>query len=88
MSWWNTKKILFQCKNAPDLKDNNKMNFPKYISIIWLLNILTLRVPDEGYSTDVPCALKDEGVGMIRVNFDPISETVYIDIIINTIIKR
>jgi hypothetical protein len=29
-----------------------------------------------------------KGVGMTRVNFDPISETVYIDIILNTIIKR
>jgi len=30
----------------------------------------------------------DKGVGMIRVNFGPISETVYIDIILNTIIER
>jgi len=29
-----------------------------------------------------------QGVGMIRVNFGPISETVYIDIILNTIIER
>ena len=29
-----------------------------------------------------------KGVGMIRVNFGPISETVFIDIILNTIIKR
>ena len=28
------------------------------------------------------------GGGMIRVYFDPISETVYIDIILNTIIER
>ena len=28
------------------------------------------------------------GVGMIRVDFGPISETVYIDIILNTIIER
>jgi hypothetical protein len=28
------------------------------------------------------------GVGMIRVNFDSISETVYIDIILNTIIEK
>jgi hypothetical protein len=27
-------------------------------------------------------------VGMIRVNIGPISETVYIDIILNTIIER
>jgi len=27
-------------------------------------------------------------VGMIRVDFGPISETVYIDIILNTIIER
>jgi hypothetical protein len=33
-------------------------------------------------------SFKCKGVGMIRVNFGPISETVYIDIIINTIIKR
>jgi len=30
----------------------------------------------------------DKGVGMIRVNFGPTSETVYIDIILNTIIER
>ena len=30
----------------------------------------------------------DKGVGMIRVDFGPISETVYIDIILNTIIER
>jgi hypothetical protein len=29
-----------------------------------------------------------KGVGMIRVDFGPISETVYIDIILNTIIER
>jgi hypothetical protein len=29
-----------------------------------------------------------KGVGVIRVNFGPISETVYIDIILNTIIER
>ena len=29
-----------------------------------------------------------KGVSMIRVDFDPISETVYIDIILNTIIER
>jgi len=29
-----------------------------------------------------------KGVGMIRVNFGPISETVYIDIILNTITER
>jgi hypothetical protein len=31
-----------------------------------------------------PC----KGVSMIRVDFGPISETVYIDIILNTIIER
>ena len=31
---------------------------------------------------------KYKGVGMIRVDFGPISETVYIDIILNTIIER
>jgi hypothetical protein len=31
---------------------------------------------------------KVKGVGMIRVNFGPFSETVYIDIILNTVIKR
>ena len=30
----------------------------------------------------------DKGVGMMRVNFDSISEIVYDDIILNTIIKR
>ena len=30
----------------------------------------------------------EKGVGMIRVDFGPISETVYIDIILNTIIER
>ena len=29
-----------------------------------------------------------KGVGMIRVDFGPISETAYIDIILNTIIER
>jgi hypothetical protein len=29
-----------------------------------------------------------KGVDMIRVDFGPISETVYIDIILNTIIER
>jgi hypothetical protein len=29
-----------------------------------------------------------KGVGVIRVDFGPISETVYIDIIFNTIIER
>jgi hypothetical protein len=29
-----------------------------------------------------------KGVGMKRVDFGPISETVYIDIILNTIIER
>ena len=29
-----------------------------------------------------------KGVGMIRVDFGPISATVYIDIILNTIIER
>jgi hypothetical protein len=31
---------------------------------------------------------KHKGVCMIRVDFGPISETVYIDIILNTIIER
>jgi hypothetical protein len=31
---------------------------------------------------------KYKGVGMIRVDFAPISETVYIDIILNTITER
>ena len=31
---------------------------------------------------------KYAGVSMIRVDFGPISETVYIDIILNTIIER
>jgi hypothetical protein len=31
---------------------------------------------------------KYKGVGVIRVDFGPISETVYIDIILNTIIER
>jgi hypothetical protein len=31
---------------------------------------------------------QNKGVGMIRVDFGPISETVYIDIILNTIIER
>ena len=30
----------------------------------------------------------NKGVSMIRVDFGPISETVYIDIILNTIIQR
>jgi hypothetical protein len=30
----------------------------------------------------------NKGVGVIRVDFGPISETVYIDIILNTIIER
>jgi hypothetical protein len=30
----------------------------------------------------------NKGVSMIRVEFGPISETVYIDIILNTIIER
>jgi hypothetical protein len=41
--------------------------------------------------TDVwPVPLEDlcKGVSMIRVDFGPISETVYIDIILNTIIER
>jgi hypothetical protein len=29
-----------------------------------------------------------KGVSMIRIDFGPISETVYIDIILNTIIER
>ena len=32
--------------------------------------------------------LLSKGVSMIRVDFGPISETVYIDIILNTIIER
>ena len=34
------------------------------------------------------CLSITKGVGMIRVDFGPISETVYIDIILNTIIER
>ena len=30
----------------------------------------------------------DKGLGMIRVNFGTISETVYLDIILNTLIER
>jgi hypothetical protein len=33
-------------------------------------------------------AQNPKGVGMIRVDFGPISETVYIDIILSTIIER
>jgi len=43
-----------------------------------------ISVHDEGYYRNASYT----GVGMIRVNFGPISETVYIDIILNTIIKR
>jgi hypothetical protein len=32
--------------------------------------------------------INHKGEGMIRVDFGPISETVYIDIILNTIIER
>ena len=39
--------------------------------------------------TNTVCIFQiDKGVGMIRVDFGPISETVYIDIILNTIIER
>ena len=42
------------------------------------LNIIQLRI----------ILICGKGVGMIRVDFGPISETVYIDIILNTIIER
>jgi hypothetical protein len=41
-----------------------------------IVNIIQLRI----------ILICGKGVGMIRVYFDPISETVYIDIILNTII--
>ena len=42
------------------------------------LNIIQLRI----------ILICGKGVGMIRVDVGPISETVYIDIILNTIIER
>ena len=42
------------------------------------LNIIQLRI----------ILICGKGVVMIRVDFGPISETVYIDIILNTIIER
>ena len=42
------------------------------------LNIIQLRI----------ILIYGKGVGMIRVDFGQISETVYIDIILNTIIER
>ena len=36
----------------------------------------------------VPLFLIFKGVGVIRVDFGPMSETVYIDIILSTIIER
>jgi hypothetical protein len=38
--------------------------------------------------TRASSSTQSKGVGMIRVDFGPISETVYIDIILNTIIER
>jgi hypothetical protein len=38
--------------------------------------------------TRASSSTQSKGVGMIRVDFAPISETVYIDIILNTIIER
>ena len=55
--------------------ENNMLNFK-------------FRLWDTILKCDQPRTIPAKGVGMIRVNFGPISETVYIDIIVNTIIKR
>jgi hypothetical protein len=39
-------------------------------------------------NSEIDVSPTDKGVSMIRVDFGPISETVFIDIILNTIIER
>jgi hypothetical protein len=49
------------------------------------LHVVTIYGID-AVANEIDVVLK--GVSMIRVDFGPISETVYIDIILNTIIER
>ena len=62
--------------------------------MLWLLYILLVYSPNAySYKLKFENFLniledKDKGVSMIRVDYGPISETVYIDMILNTIIER
>jgi hypothetical protein len=46
-------------------------------------NLISLEMPSTSETS-----ILSKGVSMIRVDFGPISETVYIDIILNKIIER
>jgi hypothetical protein len=52
---------------------------------VFFLQLFPSQIQSNHYTNFKYCF---KGVGMIRVDFGPISETVYIDIILNTIIER
>jgi hypothetical protein len=55
----------------------------------WNITFILLKTRrEEGHLQLRIILICGKGVGMIRVDFGPISETVYIDIILNTIIER
>ena len=52
------------------------------------LPLLKIEISSNGQNCSILSQKVPKGVGVIRVDFGPISETVYIDIILNTIIER
>ena len=74
-------------------KNNSKGKFPNE-TITYFNSIIQTRMSPHYFRSDffsnyLTFLLKNmKGVGVIRVDFGPISETVYIDTILNTIIER
>ena len=66
-------------ENFTYLEDFLNLNFSSYFDGFFSFELIMTRASSSTQS---------KGVGMIRVDFGPISETVYIDIILNTIIER
>ena len=66
--------------NKEKNKFNKKLN--SIFVVIYIKNKRYIYIYEENWNKE-----KDKGVGMINVDFGPISETVYIDIILNTIIE-
>jgi exonuclease III len=84
---WIKKNVEF--KLIDEYKDNEGRLLPINVEINnAIYTIINIYAPNNMNKRNTFFKQVDKGVGMIRVDFGSISETVYIDIILNTIIER
>jgi hypothetical protein len=77
LGWQNYTQILYAT-----IEYSNIIFSVQYTEYSYIVNLQPTK------SKHVCVILHCKGVGMIRVDVGPISETVYIDLILNTIIER